>query len=80
MVEEMLYINTVKYDIFGFWDFSGIFWFFYDVLEAREVFKNLPGARGFVFPKYEPVASHGDPFMPVNMQIWHILYVFHKKI
>ena len=23
--------------------------------------KNLPGARGFVFPKYEPVAIHGGP-------------------
>ena len=25
------------------------------------MFKNLPGARGFVFPKYQPVAIHGDP-------------------
>ena len=25
------------------------------------MFKNLPGGRGFVFPKYEPVAIHGDP-------------------
>ena len=25
------------------------------------VFKNVPEARGSIFPKYEPVASHGDP-------------------
>ena len=29
--------------------------------KVQEVSKNLPGARGFVFPKYEPVAIHGDP-------------------
>ena len=28
---------------------------------AREVFKKLPGGRGFAFPEYGPVASHGDP-------------------
>ncbi len=28
---------------------------------AREVFKKLPGGRGFVFPEYGPVATHGDP-------------------
>ncbi len=33
----------------------------YGVPEAREVSRNLPGARGFVFPKYGPEASHGDP-------------------
>ncbi len=24
-------------------------------------FKKLPGGRGFVFPEYGPMASHGDP-------------------
>ena len=33
----------------------------YGIPRAREAFKNLPGASGFVFPEYEPVASHGDP-------------------
>ncbi len=27
---------------------------------ARDVFKKLPGERGFFFPEYGPVASHGD--------------------
>ena len=31
-----------------------------DIPEAREVFKNLPGVRGFVVIQYQPVASHGD--------------------
>ncbi len=30
----------------------------YIVPKAQEVFKNLPGARGVIFPKYEPVAIH----------------------
>ena len=36
--------------------------FFYRVFRAPEAFRRLPGARGVIFPKYEPVASHGDPF------------------
>ena len=28
---------------------------------AWEVFKRLPGGRGFVLTKYGPVGSHGDP-------------------
>ena len=28
---------------------------------SRRYLKNLPGGRGFVFPKYGPVAIHGDP-------------------
>ena len=28
---------------------------------AREVFKKLPGGRGFVLTEYEPVGSHGGP-------------------
>ena len=38
-----------------------LFNFFYGLPEAREVSRNLPGARGFVLPKYEPIASHDDP-------------------
>ena len=33
----------------------------YSFLEVLEVYKNRPGARGFVFPKYQPMVSHGDP-------------------
>ena len=42
--------------------------FFYIVPKAQEVFKNLPGARGVIFPKYEPVAIHLDPIHPQNYQ------------
>ena len=35
-----------------------------EVPEVQEASKNLPGARGFVFPKYQPVAIHGDPIHP----------------
>ncbi len=28
---------------------------------SQEVFKKLPGGRGFVLTEYEPVARHGDP-------------------
>ena len=36
------------------------------LFKVREVFRNLPGARGVVLPKYEPVASHGDPLQTQN--------------
>ena len=36
----------------------------YGVPEAPEASKNLLGARGFIFPKYEPMAIHGDPIDP----------------
>ncbi len=40
--------------------------------EVQEVFKNDPEAGGSVVPKYEPVASHGDPFMPnIAMCTWY---------
>ncbi len=26
--------------------------------------KNLPGARGLIFPKSRPIPSHGDPIHP----------------
>ena len=56
--------RNVSFQCFMFLDFgisADIFDKKYGVPEAREVFRNLPGARGFVFPKYEPEASHGDP-------------------
>ena len=31
-------------------------------LGVREVYKNDLELRGVISPKYEPVASHGDPF------------------
>ena len=58
--EFSIYKNTVKRGVFGFLDFGGHFWFFYDIPEAPEVFKNLPRPRGFVVLQYGPVASHGD--------------------
>ena len=33
----------------------------YNMKWSQEVSRKLPGARGSVFPKYEAVASHGDP-------------------
>ena len=41
-------------------------------LQAREAFQNYPEARGSVFPKYEPVASHGDPFRAQNHRYKHV--------
>ena len=38
----------------------------YGMAEVQEVFKNLPGVRGFIFPKYQPVAIHGDHIHPLN--------------
>ena len=58
--------NTVIYGIFGFLDSCGQFRILYGIPEVREVSKNLPGARGFVFPKYRPIPSHGDPIHPQN--------------
>ncbi len=47
-------------DLRIFWE-SHEFLFVHNIFKAWEAFRNLPGAHGFVFPKYEPVASHGDP-------------------
>ncbi len=33
-------------------------------------FKNDPGRRGFIFPKYELILSHGDPFRAQNYECW----------
>ena len=38
------------------------FLIFYGIPEAPEPSKNLPGARGVIFPKYEPMTIHLDPF------------------
>ena len=47
-------------------DSCGQFRILYGIPEVREVSKNLPGARGFVFPKYRPIPSHGDPIHARN--------------
>ena len=60
---------------FGIFDNFRIFFFFIGFFRAQEVFRNLPGARGVVFPKYEPVASHGDPFQIRNYLDLSNLYV-----
>ena len=53
------------------------FRFFYSLPEAREVSRNLPGARGSVFPKYGPMAIHLDPIHPqhyLNLSNLHAPY------
>ena len=50
------------------------FWILYGLPEAREVFKNLPGARGSVFPKYEPEISILDP-----IQLIFVFLIFQQK-
>ena len=70
---------TEKYGIsviFYFFDVFRIFLIFYRVFRAREAFRNLPGARGVVFPKYQPVASHGDPFQTRNYLFWSTQNVY----
>ena len=52
-----------------------IFKLFYMVFRAPEASRKLPEARGFVFPKYEPVASHGDPIHVQNDLIFSNSYV-----
>ncbi len=37
------------------------------VQKVMEAFQSLPGIRGFAFPKYELVASHGDPISALNI-------------
>ena len=46
---------------------------FFDSFGVREVFKNLPGARGFVLTEYEPIPSHGDPIRAQNYKCSCIL-------
>ncbi len=42
--------------------------------QAQEASGSLPGDRGVIFPKYEPVASHGDPIrVQSNFNLDHIL-------
>ena len=59
----------MKYCVFEFPDFFNHFRILYGIPEAREVSKNLPGARGVVFPKCQPIPSNGDPIHPQNYQI-----------
>ena len=49
-------------------DDVGHFRFVYGIPEAQEVFRNVPEARGSVLAKYQPVASHGTPFVPKTME------------
>ena len=51
------------FQIVWYWSY---FWIWYGIPEVREVSKNLPGARGFFFPKYQPIPSHGDPIHAWN--------------
>ena len=51
------------------------FLIFFRVFRAPEGFRRLPGARGVIFPEYEPVASHGDPFHARNYFTCLNLYV-----
>ena len=51
------------FGIFGLWRPFSIF---YGILEAWEVSKNLPGALGFIFPKFRPIPGHGDPIHAPN--------------
>ena len=46
----------------------------YGVPEFQEVSKNLPGAHGFVFPEYQPVAIHGDPIQASGQ--WELLDLY----
>ena len=39
------------------------------ICEVRDLFKKVRGPRGVIFPKYEPVASHGDPKSARNPEI-----------
>ena len=48
---------------------------FQGIWEAWEVSRNLPGARGPVFPKYEPAAINSDPIHPRNYLISPNFYV-----
>ena len=52
--------------MFNILGFGIYFLIFYSILEAREVSRNLPDARAIIFPKYEPVASHGDPIQELS--------------
>ena len=66
-----------KYGKNYFWEFwgpSGHFKLKYGVPVVQEASKNLPGARGFVFPEYQPVAIHGDPIHPQNYLTFSTLF------
>ena len=50
-----------------------IFVAFYGIPAAPEVFKNLPGARGIIFPKSRSIPSHGDPIHPKYYHFYKFL-------
>ena len=39
-----------------------------------EASKNLPGARGSVFPKYQSMPIHGDPIQPISRPHFKNIY------
>ena len=47
----------------------------YNLPEAREASRNLPGARGSIFPKYEPEISILDP-----IQLIYVFWCFSKNL
>ena len=65
---------------------SGVFYIFlYKKInvEVRDLFKKARGPRGVIFPKYEPVASHGDPIQPrfsKTMNPHFSVYTGHVKL
>ncbi len=50
-----------KINFLSFGSPGHFFNFFYGFPEAQEASRNLPGVRGSVVAKYQPVATHGDP-------------------
>ena len=42
-------------------------------VEVQDLFEKARGPRGVIFPKYEPVASHGDPKSARNPEIRHFV-------
>ena len=55
---------------------------FLNILWPREVnkyFTNVLEARGVVFPKYEPVASHGDPIRARFPEIPNPFFIIYSK-
>ena len=46
---------------------------------APEPSKALPETHGLIFPKSQPIPSHGDPIHTQTITILHLLYVLHRK-
>ena len=49
------------------------FLIFYGIPKVREPSKNLRGTRGVVFPKSQPISSHGDPNHAQTSPFWKII-------